>query len=97
MIEHPEDYSDSGPSEPCGDLTGAPVGAGEAHRPPSLPPGMLAPMGVYNADWQRQAMEAAKTFTPPPLGLTWPPGRRCCQFTRRPPGGWSDCGPDGEG
>jgi hypothetical protein len=49
-------------------------------------------MGYYYPDWQRKAIEALK-FTPPPLGLVWPACRCKCG---RPPGGWSDCGPDGE-
>jgi hypothetical protein len=64
VIEHPEDYSDSGPSEPCGDLTGALVGAGEA--------------------WAQEPMPE-----PPEWAKRWP------FIVARPPGGWSDCGPDG--
>lgn len=57
-----------GPSLPCGDLTGAPVGAGEPARP----------------EGRCHVCEAR---------LCWWPSPWC----KRPPGGWSDCGPDVEG
>jgi hypothetical protein len=80
VIEHPEDYS--GPSEPCGDLTGAPVGAGEPARCPCTP--CVAPDCLCGPMWQAPKPEPAEWAN------RWP------FVSARPPGGWSDCGPDGE-
>lgn len=70
-----------GPSEPCDDLSGAPFGGGVPGRKCRVCP--TAPVCLLS-----HACERLPDWEQAPLGPT---------VGGRPPGGWSDCGPDKEG